>query len=368
MLQSMMSDSLVSAAYRICVVVTLVDTVHGELTLEEHAEARNQVALADRLLLTKSDLRPLSDQLSAELEALNPGAPRMMVADVVASVLFEETSIEHLSDRLAGLGRPPRHDGIEAFTVVRDRPLPALALTLLLQAIAEHCGGRLLRLKGLVAIEEMPGQPAVIHGVRHVFSPPDFLERWPTADRRTRIVVITRQVPRYFVARLLDAIEAEVREATSGALSTFRPVPRVACPKTGETMERRGFLAGAAATALAQPSLAGRSKTLTMIPQVALNSIDPVWTSSQIARNLGFMVFDLLYGRDEAMNARPQMVEADLVEDGTKRWTLRLRENLWWHDGDKVLARDCVRLAASLDEAQSGRRRFGGPAGRARGD
>jgi len=107
-------------------------------------------------------------------------------------------------------------------------------------------------------------------------------------------------------------------------------------------MERRGFLAGAAATALAQPSLAGRSKTLTMIPQVALNSIDPVWTSSQIARNLGFMVFDLLYGRDEAMNARPQMVEADLVEDGTKRWTLRLRENLWWHDGDKVLARDCV--------------------------
>jgi len=225
MLQSMMSDSLVSAAYRICVVVTLVDTVHGELTLEEHAEARNQVALADRLLLTKSDLRPLSDQLSAELEALNPGAPRMMVADVVASVLFEETSIEHLSDRLAGLGRPRGHDGIEAFTVVRDRPLPALALTLLLQAIAEHCGGRLLRLKGLVAIEEMPGQPAVIHGVRHVFSAPDFLERWPTADRRTRIVVITRQVPRYFVARLLDAIEAEVREATSGALSTSDQFP-----------------------------------------------------------------------------------------------------------------------------------------------
>ena len=79
-----------------------------------------------------------------------------------------------------------------------------------------------------------------------------------------------------------------------------------------------------------------------MIPQVALNSIDPVWSSSQIARNMGFMVFDLLYGRDEAMNARPQMVEADLMEDGGRRWTLRLRENLWWHDGEKVLARDCV--------------------------
>ena len=76
-----------------------------------------------------------------------------------------------------------------------------------------------------------------------------------------------------------------------------------------------------------------------MIPQVALNSIDPVWTSSQIARNIGYMVFDLLYGRDEAMNARPQMIEADLMEDDGRRWTLRLRENLWWHDGEKVLAR-----------------------------
>src|ERR1700712_5814963 len=107
-------------------------------------------------------------------------------------------------------------------------------------------------------------------------------------------------------------------------------------------MKRRSFMAGAATTTLARPSLPGRSKTLTMIPQVALNSIDPVWTSSQIARNMGYMVFDQLYGRDEAMNARPQMVEADLMEDGARRWTLRLRDSLWWHDNEKVLARDCV--------------------------
>ena len=69
-------------------------------------------------------------------------------------------------------------------------------------------------------------------------------------------------------------------------------------------MKRRSLLAGAAASSLARPSLAGRSQTLTMIPQVALNSIDPVWTSSQIARNMGYMVFDQLYGRDEAMNAQ----------------------------------------------------------------
>jgi G3E family GTPase len=95
----------------------------------------------------------------------------------------------------------------------RDRAMPALALTLLLEALAEHCGARLLRLKGLVSIEEMPGQPAVIHGVQHVFAPPEFLDRWPSADHTTRMVFIAQGVPRHFPARLLDAIEHEVREA-----------------------------------------------------------------------------------------------------------------------------------------------------------
>jgi G3E family GTPase len=116
----------------------------------------------------------------------------------------------------------PGHDGTETFTVVRERPLPALALTLLLQAVAEHCGARLLRFKGLVAIDEMPGRPAVIHGVRHVVSPPEFLDCWPSGDARTRIVFIARGVPRYFVARLLDAIEEEVRDAMDHLVTSDR--------------------------------------------------------------------------------------------------------------------------------------------------
>ena len=110
-------------------------------------------------------------------------------------------------------------------------------------------------------------------------------------------------------------------------------------------MHRRSLLMGAAAAVaapLARPAIAGSGKSLSIVPQVALNSIDPVWTSSQIARNLGFMVFDLLYGRDEAMNPRPQMVEGDLMEDGGRRWTLRLRENLWFHDRERVRSRDCI--------------------------
>ncbi|MFO1029408.1 MAG: ABC transporter substrate-binding protein [Acetobacteraceae bacterium] len=107
-------------------------------------------------------------------------------------------------------------------------------------------------------------------------------------------------------------------------------------------MHRRTLLLGAAAAPLARPAIGAQTKTLKMIPQVALNSIDPIWTSSQIARNMGFMVFDMLYGRDEAQNPQFQMVEADLMEDNAKTWTLRLRDGLLWHDGDKVLARDCV--------------------------
>jgi G3E family GTPase len=67
-------------------------------------------------------------------------------------------------------------------------------------------------MKGLVNIAEMPGQPAVIHGVQHVFAPPEFLDRWPSDDHATRMVFIGTGVPRYFPTRLLDAIEQEVRE------------------------------------------------------------------------------------------------------------------------------------------------------------
>ena len=92
---------------------------------------------------------------------------------------------------------------------------PALALAMWLQALAEHCGARLLRLKGLVAVGEQPGSPAIIHAVQHVVSSPDWLPQWPSADHATRIVIITEGVPRHFPTRLLDAIEEEVRETTT---------------------------------------------------------------------------------------------------------------------------------------------------------
>jgi G3E family GTPase len=217
-LQSMLSDKAVAATHQVPHVVTLVDTMFGETTLAEHPEAQNQVALADRILFSKTDLQPPSDRLLAQLDALNQAAVRTTTGQATAASCFGTPSFDPSADRLSPLVRAPAlrgpaHQGIDTVSIVRDQPIPALALTLLLQAVAEHCGSRLLRLKGLVDIQEMPGQPAVIHGVRHVVSPPVFLDRWPSEDRRTRIVLIMRDVPRHFVTRLLDAIEDEVRDA-----------------------------------------------------------------------------------------------------------------------------------------------------------
>ncbi len=112
-------------------------------------------------------------------------------------------------------------------------------------------------------------------------------------------------------------------------------------------MKRRHLLAGAAAlaagrNALAQPAVGGKARTLVHVPQASLASLDPVWTTAVVTRNFAHMVFETLYGRDERLDPKPQMLAGHLVEDGGKRWTMTLRDGLRFHDGTPVLARDCV--------------------------
>ncbi len=232
-LHALMTDADVAHEHLLDTVLTVVDALHGNGALDRHPEARRQAALADRLVLSKTDLAGPAEALCERLAMLNPGAPMMLASGIVPASLFTQANPEARAARLAGMPeasvRSPferaRHtDGIETFTLQRDRPVPALALTLLLQALAEHCGSRLLRLKGLVNVAEMPGQPALIHGVQHIFAPPEFLAGWPSDDHTTRLVFITQGVPPHFPARLLQAIEAEVLEEVyrAGRLS-FHP-------------------------------------------------------------------------------------------------------------------------------------------------
>jgi G3E family GTPase len=217
-LHALMTDRDLAQRYVIDGIVTVVDTLHGAAALDRHPEARRQVALADTLLLSKTDVAEVGTVLREQVGALNPGAVLGTTHQAAPATLFAGASV---TTRFADLPAPrPRNpfataqhsDNIESFALQRERPIPALALTLLLQTLAEHCGARLLRLKGLVHIEEMQDQPAAIHGVQHVVSPPEFLHGWPSGDRTTRIVFIVQGVPRHLPARLLEIIEQEVRE------------------------------------------------------------------------------------------------------------------------------------------------------------
>src|ERR1700749_4159085 len=117
-------------------------------------------------------------------------------------------------------------------------------------------------------------------------------------------------------------------------------------------MNRRRFLLATAtaalgrtalaAPALAQPAVGGKASTLSYVPQPNLTSLDPVWTTALVTRNCAAMIFETLYGRDEKLNPKPQMVEGHQVDNNGLRWTMRLRDGLLFHDGTPVLARDCV--------------------------
>jgi G3E family GTPase len=224
-LQTLMTDAAIAGPLVLGSVVTAVDALNGAATLGREAVSQKQVAVADRIVLTKLDLAgPAKPALMGWLEELNAGAPmlaaehgRVDSTDVFASGLYDpQTKSAKVHEWLAAEAHGhshARHDAeINAYSVVRETPIQAIALTLFLEALAEHCGPDILRLKGIVNIAESPNRPAVIHGVQHVFHPPAWLDRWPSAERRSRIVFITRRVPQRWVEVLLDAIAEEVAE------------------------------------------------------------------------------------------------------------------------------------------------------------
>ena len=237
-LQALMTDPALADALCLESVIATVDAAAGAATLDAHPESVKQAAVADRIVVTKTDLSdPAANGLAERLHALNPTAPQLTAVHgaIDAGRLFggglydpaargpdvrrwlAAETVPHDPPGPAGHGHPghgrtgSRHDdAVTCFCLRRSAPLRAVTLSLFLQVLAEHCGAGLLRLKGLVDVRESPGRPAVIHGVQHVFHPPAWLDAWPDGDRTTRIVVIARGLDPRWLEALLNALDDEV--------------------------------------------------------------------------------------------------------------------------------------------------------------
>jgi G3E family GTPase len=221
-----MSHPYLLLRYRLDGVVTAVDAINGESTLDAHAEAVKQAAVADRIVLTKTDLADVSqrNRIVQRLRALNPAAPILDAAKdeatpdrLLGSGLYDpDRKIPDVKKWLAAEAYAGdhhdhhhdvnRHDAhIRSFVLTADEPMPAGTLEMFLELLRATHGGNLLRVKGIVKLAEMPETPVVVHGVQHVLHPTVRLDRWPDADHRTRIVFITRDLQEHTVRNLFDA-------------------------------------------------------------------------------------------------------------------------------------------------------------------
>jgi G3E family GTPase len=234
-LHTLMTDPIVAARYMLDGVVTTIDAVNGAGTLDRQPEAVKQAAVADRLVLTKTDLADDTARLQIEtrLKALNPSAPIVPAAQgaIDPALLFnigfydpvtKSADVRRwLRDEAFETGHAHEHeyadvnrhdDRIRAFCITRARPISWAALSAWLDGLATMRGDDLLRLKAIVALSDRPDQPLVLHGVQHLFHPPVLLPQWPTEDRRTRMVFITRDLPREPIEATLAAFEDAAAE------------------------------------------------------------------------------------------------------------------------------------------------------------
>jgi G3E family GTPase len=240
-LQSIMGHPALVQAFRLDGVVTLVDAVNGDATLDRHIEAVKQVAVADRILVTKRDL--MSDAgaiaaLEARIRRINPNAaildvtaPQAGVASLFECGLYDpvtktadvrrwlgEAADDHHNDDHAHHdhaqgdhddhhhGHHHHDERVRSFSLVHHGAVPYAAISTFLDLLQSTQGDKLLRMKGIIELVEDPSRPLVIHGVQKILHPPVRLPAWPDATRGVRLVIIGADMPGDYVQRLFAAI------------------------------------------------------------------------------------------------------------------------------------------------------------------
>jgi G3E family GTPase len=227
-IHTLMTDPLLSSRYRLDGIVSTVDAVNGSRSLDNHQEAVKQAAVADRLVLTKTDLaQPAATQaLRNRLQHINPAAPMIVAigggldpAAILNAGLFNDRDkspdVRRWMNDEAYRDRQHHHDHhhdvnrhddrVQAFVFTRDAPVSWPGLAFALELLIANRGENLLRIKGIVNVAGHDA-PMAIHGVQHIFHPPATLPGWPDADRRTRIVFITRDLDRKVIDDMLEGV------------------------------------------------------------------------------------------------------------------------------------------------------------------
>jgi G3E family GTPase len=197
------TDPVLRHHFRLATVLTTVDAVNGDETLDRHLESVRQAAVADTLILTKTDLANPPDLLVliGRLENLNPAAPivRACDADNDLQTLFEgsgnaaswfKATAEPARAQLPGREATENHGAaIRSFSITVDAPLDWTAFGIWLTMLIHRHGARILRVKGILSIADETN-PVAVHGVQHLVHPPQHLRAWPDGDRRSRLVFI----------------------------------------------------------------------------------------------------------------------------------------------------------------------------------
>ena len=254
-IHTLMTHKQIAPKYRLDGIVTVVDLATGMHTLDQHAEAIKQAAMADAILLTKADLITDEERTAvlARLQHINPSAIRLDVrhgevdahrvlnlglfnahskrADVarwLKEEAYSEPAFRPAKPPAAGgmggalfqprgASRPPTHapqdinrhdDHIHAFCFTIDAPITEETLSNWLDLLMSFLGSRILRVKGILNVVGK-AQPVVVHGVQHVFHPPVSLPAWPSDDRRSRLVFITQDVRRETIEKTFNAFRPD---------------------------------------------------------------------------------------------------------------------------------------------------------------
>lgn len=256
-MQSVMGHPAIAQHFDLDGVVTVVDAVNGLSTIDSYAEAHKQVAVADRLILTKKTLAdaPGITALVERLRALNPRAPitdgdaaDTGSAAILVNGLYDPTSKiadvdrwlkaemaaeddhhhhdhhdhgddhdHHHHGHTHGHGHHHHHDvnrhgtSIRSYSIMHDEPIDPMAINMFVDLLRSTHGEKLLRMKAIVALTDRPDKPLVLHGVQSIFHPPVRLPAWPEgSDRKTRLVLITKDLSENYVRDLFGAFTGKV--------------------------------------------------------------------------------------------------------------------------------------------------------------